>query len=65
MADVCPHNDKIECNSIYRLDEFYRQTKIAFQNGAKSFKYVCAPGVCPVNHDNCLRLLNSTQQKQR
>lgn len=66
MKDVCPHNDKIVCDYIFRLDEFYRQMKLAFENGAKSFSYVCKPDVCPAQFKNCPRFLAAEQnQKQR
>ena len=51
--DKCPHNNEIVCNHVYRLDEFYRQMKIAFENGAKQFVYTATKTQCPAKFENC------------
>ena len=63
--DKCPHNNEIVCNHVYRLDEFYRQMKIAFENGAKQFVYTSTKTQCPAKFRMCPRFIAAQSQKTR
>ncbi len=55
--NLCPFAKivSLECDTMYRLDEFYRQMETALQSGKSNYTYITKDTQCTCNPEQCQR----------
>lgn len=67
MANTCPYSLELECDEMYRVDEFYRQMSEAMLQNRPIF--FVSNGRCVAQAADCMKLrefkFKQLQQKQK